>query len=85
MNTWQIQDAKAHFCELVKKATNQGPQSVTVRGKPTVVVISQAELTKLQSKPKPSLVEFLHNSPLYGAKLKIERDKSLCRKNEFEL
>jgi prevent-host-death family protein len=47
--TWQLQDAKARFSELVKRAQRDGPQHVSVRGEPAVVVISEHEFTKLTS------------------------------------
>ena len=30
--TWALQDAKARFSELARKAEEDGPQRVTVRG-----------------------------------------------------
>jgi prevent-host-death family protein len=36
--TWPLQEAKAKFSELVRKAQTEGPQTVTVHGEPTVVV-----------------------------------------------
>ncbi len=32
-NCWQLQDAKAHFSEVVRRAQNSGPQHVTVHGR----------------------------------------------------
>ena len=52
---WQLQDAKARFSELVRRAREQGPQHVSVRGEPAVVVISAEEFAKLVS-PRPSIV-----------------------------
>ncbi|MFM8316679.1 MAG: type II toxin-antitoxin system Phd/YefM family antitoxin [Deltaproteobacteria bacterium] len=40
MKTWQMQEAKAKFSELIKNVVNKEPQLISVRGKPTVVVIS---------------------------------------------
>ena len=37
---WKLQDAKAKFSELVQKAIDEGPQTVTRHGKDTVVVLS---------------------------------------------
>jgi prevent-host-death family protein len=78
MNVWQLQHAKAHFSEVVRNAMEDGPQKVTVRGEPVVVVISQAEFNKLR-KPKPSLVDFMRHSPLVDVKLNLKRDKSVGR------
>jgi prevent-host-death family protein len=56
--SWQLQDAKARFSELVKRAREQGPQHVSVRGEPAVVVISEKEFAKLMS-PRPSIVDHI--------------------------
>lgn len=37
--TWSLQDAKARFSELVRRAQTEGPQTVTVRGKPAVRIV----------------------------------------------
>jgi prevent-host-death family protein len=38
--TWRLQDAKARFSELVRRARGEGPQHVTVHGREQVVIIS---------------------------------------------
>src|SRR5438270_874857 len=38
MNTWKLQDAKARFSEVVRRAQAGEPQHVTVHGKEAVVV-----------------------------------------------
>jgi antitoxin Phd len=78
MKTWQLQDAKAHLSELVKKATSGEPQEITLRGKPTVVVLSTQQYEKLRQ-PKQKLVNFLKQSPLAGIDINIERDKTSMR------
>lgn len=75
---WALQDAKAHLSELVKKAQKDGPQYISVRGDPAVVVISQKEYQALTT-PTISLVDFFRKSPLVGLKLDFSRDKSLNR------
>jgi prevent-host-death family protein len=75
---WQLQDAKAHLSELVKKAQTQGPQVISVRGDPAVVVVSQKEYQTLTAPPL-SLIEFFRKSPLRELKLNLSRDKSLNR------
>lgn len=81
MKTWQLQDAKAHLSELVKKASSGQPQEITLRGKPAVVVLSAQQYEKL--KPQQSLVKFLRQSPLVGIDLKIKRDQSEMRDIEL--
>ena len=58
MHAWQLQDAKNRLSELVKRACEEGPQSVTVRGQPTVVVVSARDFEAL-TKPRMSFVDFL--------------------------
>lgn len=80
MASWQLQDAKARLSELVKKAATEGPQEITVHGKPAVVVLSNAEFLKLKGgKQEQSIVDFLLNSPLRGLDIDFERDTSLTR------
>jgi prevent-host-death family protein len=59
---WQLQEAKARFSELVQKAIDEGPQTVTRRGKPSVVVLSVDEYAKLRER-RPSLKEVLMSGP----------------------
>ncbi len=59
-NQWKLEDAKARFSEVVRRARQEGPQHVTVRGRDSVVVISTEELEKLRSTPpKTSFVDFM--------------------------
>lgn len=63
--SWQLQDAKSQFSELIRRARQKGPQRVTVHGKDAVVVVDAAEWDRLR-KPVSGrdLVEALANSPL---------------------
>jgi prevent-host-death family protein len=58
MQAWQLQDAKNRFSEVVKRAREDGPQSVTVHGQPAAVVVSALEFEAL-IKPRMSFAEFL--------------------------
>jgi len=78
MGQWQLQDAKARLSEVIKSAQDEGPQQITVRGKPSAVVISVAEYEALK-KQRPGFVEFMRTSPLAGAELVIERSDSCAR------
>jgi prevent-host-death family protein len=79
MQTWQLQEAKGKFSEVVKRAQSQGPQNITVHGEPVAVLISRRDYLKL-THPKPSLVELLRASPLVGNDLKITREQTPTRK-----
>ena len=45
--SWQLQDAKARFGELVRLAIEEGPQHVTVHGHEEVVVIGADDFRRL--------------------------------------
>jgi prevent-host-death family protein len=79
MQTWQLQEAKGKFSEVVKRAQSEGPQNITVHGEAVAVLISRKDYLKL-THPKPGLVEFLRASPLAGSGLKIAREQTDTRK-----
>jgi prevent-host-death family protein len=72
---WQLQEAKNRFSEVVDKALEEGPQTVTRHGKAVVVVLSKDDYNRLQ-RAQGSLVEFFRASPLVGLDLDLERDQS---------
>lgn len=82
MSTWQLQEAKARFSEVVKKAKKEGPQSITVHGVPTAVVVSKEEYERMK-RLKESLVQFMRRSPLYGIDLDLSRKQTLTRKADL--
>ena len=70
---WQLQDAKNRFSELVKRAQS-APQSVTVRGKPSAVIISFEEYYAL-THPRQNLPELMRSAPRGFAELDTERPR----------
>ncbi|MEW5747156.1 MAG: type II toxin-antitoxin system Phd/YefM family antitoxin [Nitrospirota bacterium] len=78
MRTWQLQEAKARLSEVIKQASKEGPQTITMRGEPTAVVISKEEYERLKH-PRESFVRFMRRSPLYGLDLDLEREQTLTR------
>jgi prevent-host-death family protein len=59
---WQLQEAKQRFSELVRKAAQEGPQTVTRRGEEVVVVVPVEEWRRLSGE-KPDFKEFLMGAP----------------------
>jgi len=47
MAIWKMQDAKVQLSALVKLSLSEGPQFITYRGSPSVVVLSQIEFDAL--------------------------------------
>ncbi len=83
MHTWQMQEAKARLSEVVKRAEQEGPQDITLRGRSVAVVLSRAEFDRLAGTGE-SLVDFMRRSPLYGQEdIEFHRDQSLTREVEL--
>lgn len=76
---WKLQDAKARFSELVRRAQTEGPQRVTVRGHDAVVVIAADELERLlpPSSDAVPFVAFMESLSIDG--LDLTRDQDLGR------
>ncbi|MDK9720481.1 MAG: type II toxin-antitoxin system Phd/YefM family antitoxin [Rhodospirillales bacterium] len=45
---WSLFDAKARFSEVVERARHDGPQFVTKRGEPAVVILSAEDYAAMQ-------------------------------------
>jgi len=45
--SWRLEEAKARFSELARRARASGPQHVTVRGQEAVVVLSAEDYARL--------------------------------------
>ncbi len=65
---WQLQDAKNRFSEVVEDALHSGPQTVTRRGEPVVVVVAIDTWRRVVG-PVPSLKSLLRSAPLDGIDL----------------
>ena len=82
--TWVLQDAKARFSELVRRAHTDGPQHVTVHGRDAVVVMSSRDFQRLQrSQPGAALVAALQASP--DRDFDIEPDRTPMPVRDVEL
>jgi prevent-host-death family protein len=77
---WQLQEAKARFSELVQKAIDEGPQTVTRRGQPAVVVTS-AEQFELMKKRQIDLKDLLPY--LTADDMDLERNQDFPRDAEL--
>lgn len=60
--SWQLQEAKQKFSELVRRAQEDGPQTVTRHGEEVVVVVPAEEYRRLSGK-KQDFKEFLMSAP----------------------
>ncbi|CAN7750208.1 type II toxin-antitoxin system Phd/YefM family antitoxin [Ensifer sp. NM-2] len=65
---WQLQDAKNQFSKVVQKARHEGPQTVTLRGERTAVVLSAHDYDALRA-GRPTLVDDLLGGPSWDDQL----------------
>ena len=73
-NFWKLEDAKARFSELVRRAS-KGPQHVTVRGKDAAVILSAEDFDRLiPAKPRTPFLAFMESLHLDGLDLSRDRD-----------
>jgi antitoxin Phd len=73
MSSWQVQDAKARFSELLAATIKKGPQVVTRRGVETAVLVPIEEWRRLQESSRPTLKSLLLEPGARIEKLVIER------------
>lgn len=78
MLTWQVQEAKNKFSELVERAGHGEPQVITKHGAEVAVLISIRQYKERFAREQ-SLVEFLLNSPLADSGLAVTRDQGADR------
>jgi antitoxin Phd len=71
--TWQLQEAKSRFSEVIKLAAI-APQSITLRGVPVAVIVSMDKYKQL-TKPKKSLLEILRSAPFCLDELELPERK----------
>ena len=78
MATWQVQQAKSKFSELIDDAKTQGPQIITRHGAEQAVVLSISDYRAL-SAAKPDLRDYLLSGPEFED-FEIPRSRETSRK-----
>ena len=63
--SWQLQEAKQKFSELVRRTLEEGPQVVTKHGEEVVVVVPVEEFRRMSGdgEKKMDFKEFLMSAP----------------------
>ena len=74
MNTWQFQEAKNKFSEVIDRAVGGEPQVITRHGIEVAVLLSMLDYRRMIALRQP-LVDFLAASPLASSGLEIVRDQ----------
>lgn len=78
MGTWQLQEAKNRFSQVVDDALDKGPQVITRHGVEVAIVLSYEEYQRMQVS-RSKLTDFFRSSPLVGIELDLTRDDSPIR------
>jgi antitoxin Phd len=77
-NVWKLQDAKARFSEVVRRARTGEPQQVTVHGKKAVLVIDPARFeVSPKSQLAPTMADFIKRTRAYKFDVDIDFDRPL--------
>jgi prevent-host-death family protein len=85
MRKWQMQQAKAKFAEVIRRAAAEGPQVVTYRGSDTAVVLSMEEYQRLNVS-RPNFAEFLLSGPKWDDKtIALINDRSKDTGRDIDL
>jgi antitoxin Phd len=77
MKTWQLQEAKSRFSEVVDLTLKEGPQLVTRRGEEAVVILSVRDYRRLSGKTT-NLMDCLLKAPR-GESLELDRSQESIR------
>lgn len=77
--SWTVAQAKAKFSEVLNRATAEGPQTITRRGRTAAVVVDAGEWDR-KTKRVGALADFFASSPLRNSGLKLPRRKGSMRK-----
>ena len=74
-NHWQVQDAKARFSEVFRRALRT-LQEIRRHNRDRVVMINVDEFDRLKGhSDAPNIVALIQNSPLRGVQLKVKRER----------
>ncbi|MCE9523699.1 MAG: type II toxin-antitoxin system Phd/YefM family antitoxin [Alphaproteobacteria bacterium] len=79
-DTWNVQDAKARFSELLDASVARGPQIVTRRGVETAVLVPIEQWRKLDTNARPNIKDWLLGPGPRTEKLVPPRKKHRRRK-----
>jgi prevent-host-death family protein len=81
---WALQDAKARFSEVVRKARTEGSQRITAHGREEVVGVSVDEYRRVKGHlTGEALVKVLQDSPAGDVSMDRVRTRSRVRPVEL--
>ena len=75
MTSWQVQEAKNKFSEVIERASQGETQIITRHGEETAVILG-IDIYRQLTTPTLRLVDALHNAPSGFDELDFDRDPS---------
>jgi len=86
MHERRPRDAKKRLGELVRRAREEGPQTVTVHGKPAAAVVLHADANTALTKLRRSFTDFLLSGPAWPDHLvELINDRARDAAHDIEL
>ncbi len=81
--SWQVQEARQRFSEVLRAAQNDGPQTITRHGEEIAVVIDINEYRRLTA-PNKNLIDLLLGPPYFdGDVVSVMEEIEVARKKDF--
>ena len=81
---WKLQDAKARFSEVVRLASEAGPQHVTVNGREKAVILSAEDYRRLRGEPMgDALISLLAEADLDDVQFEHPKTRAPIRDVEL--
>lgn len=81
--SWQVQEAKQRFSEVLRAVENEGPQTITKHGQDVAVVIDIAEYRRLTGEKKSFVDHLLSMPTLDDAAAAVFDEIEAERKTQF--
>jgi prevent-host-death family protein len=73
---WRLEDAEAHFGDLVRRVRTEGPQLVTADGRDEVVVVAAEDFRHFGGEPTgAALVAAMQASPYRDIDIEPKRER----------
>ena len=81
--TWTVAEAKAKLSEVLDRAQERGPQTITRNGRKAAVVVAADEWER-KAKRKGNLAEFFASAVHGGVRLDLRRRRKSRMRDPFQ-
>ncbi len=77
MANWELESTESKLIQIIEEAVQNGPQTITVKGFETAVILSIADYRRVKP-PRERLSDFFRRSPLAEVDIEFDRDQHDC-------